>query len=119
MFLGSCKYTPGEAGGRWFTILPQQVTLKGTKVSHLTAERPPETTPSSFSRRRAFLLLAAYGVFLFLTNPWVTTFEDEATFIDQARTPVAEMLTLFLKGGAHAHPPLPDILLHLDRKSVV
>lgn len=81
-------------------------------MCHLTSERPLETTPSSFSRRRAFLLLAAYGVFLFLTNPWVTTFEDEAAFIDQARKPVTETLALFAAGGAHAHPPLPDILLH-------
>jgi hypothetical protein len=40
--------------------------VKSDKVRQMTSERPPEETHSSFSRRRAFILLAGSGVFLFL-----------------------------------------------------
>jgi len=59
-------------------------------------------------------VLAAYGFFLFLTNPRVTVFEDEAKYIAAAHRSAGEILASFTAGGRgdFAHPPLPDLLLH-------
>lgn len=50
---------------------------------------------------------------LFLTNPYFSILEDEASIIVAANSPIAETLELFEAGeGQHEHPPLSDLLLH-------
>ena len=62
---------------------------------------------------KAALAVCLYGLFLMLTNPFVTVFEDEANFVASARRSVAATVGLFSSGpGDFAHPPLFDIFLH-------
>ncbi|HXQ96898.1 MAG TPA: glycosyltransferase family 39 protein [Candidatus Limnocylindrales bacterium] len=68
----------------------------------------------TFRRRTPeFLLLAALGVMLFITNRWITIFYDEVFIIRAATEPVSQILHKFWVGeGIHEHPPLFDVLFH-------
>ena len=71
------------------------------------------------SRSRAAGVLVLYALFLFLTNPRVTVFEDEASIVAAARKNVRQTIARFAAGyGEHDHPPLSDILLHLWLRSI-
>ncbi|HYM10559.1 MAG TPA: glycosyltransferase family 39 protein [Bryobacterales bacterium] len=58
-------------------------------------------------------MLAAYGLFLFLTNALVIISEDEANIASAAGTSMREWVAAALAGqaGFH-HPPLSEVVLH-------
>ncbi len=69
--------------------------------------------PSPRARWGAAGVLALYGLFLFVTNPLVTVFEDEASITGAAGRETRELLTPLVSGQVEFHhPPLSDWLLH-------
>lgn len=73
-----------------------------------------ESKPASLpSRDIDNWILFALATALLLTNRWFTILDDEANAIVVATAPVWHLISTFVTGRyPHAHPPLPDILLH-------
>ena len=73
-----------------------------------------ESNPPTLPRRDVDKwVLIALAVALLLTNRWFAFLEDEANAIVVATAPAWHLVSMFLTGDyPHAHPPLPDILLH-------
>jgi hypothetical protein len=71
------------------------------------------SVPRRSSAGAALLVVAVYGAFLLVTNPWVTVFDDEASIVFSASGDARSVVAaVFGERGQHLHPPLYDLFLH-------
>jgi hypothetical protein len=82
-------------------------------VTHSNLQPSRESNPASLRRGVDKWALIALAAALLLTNRWFAFLDDEANAIVVATAPAWRLASSFLTGDyPHAHPPLPDILLH-------